>query len=83
MSIAGPPTTPPAFVALNELAETYLASADRREARVYLRTLAARLTRPAPGAVVGLHEPANDTEEAKEVRAWLQERLSVWLAKYG
>ena len=68
-----------ALEALNELIEAHLDMLGSKEARAYLRALAARIAAKAPsGPVVGLHDATS-----KATQVWLQERLSVWLARHG
>lgn len=77
------PEPPPDFCleALNELAEIGFIALGPKGTRRALRALAARIAaQEASPRVVGISEAS---EKHPLLMAWLQERLSVWLARHG
>lgn len=71
------------FEALNVLVEVYFRAIGQKEAMRHLRLLAAELVEAQPLKVVGIREGIRETREQREARAWLQDRLSIWLARHG
>lgn len=65
------------------LVEVYFRAIGQKEAMRHLRLLAAELVEAQPLKVVGIREGIRETREQREARAWLQDRLSIWLARHG
>lgn len=73
-----------ALEALNEIVEAYFDFSGNKEARGVMRALAARVATPVQSPkVVPMRGRAEVTSDQLAAKAWLQERLPVWLHRHG
>jgi hypothetical protein len=83
MGVQRPDEPPDPLEVSNAMTESFLGFMGRKDARNFLRQLAADLAAPQDDRVVSIRSAKQRVTMSPSTRAWLSERLPSWLARYG